>query len=70
MAKKSKSSFAQDFAELEHLAQKFEAGAFDVEEGLSDFERGMALAKQLKDRLKVVEQKVENIKAKYKHNEE
>lgn len=70
MAKKSKSSFAQDFAELEALARKFESGAFDVEQGLEDFERGMALAKQLKDRLKTVEQKVETIKARYKQTEE
>ena len=48
MPKKAKSSFATDFAELEALARKFESGAFDVEQGLADFERGMALAKQLR----------------------
>lgn len=59
-------TFAKDFAELERIAQKFEAGAFDVQEGLKDFEKGMALAQSLRERLHDVEQKVETIKAKYK----
>jgi exodeoxyribonuclease VII small subunit len=37
-----------------------------VQEGLKDFEKGMALAQSLRERLQDVEQKVETIKAKYK----
>lgn len=49
--KKSRASFAKQFAELEAIAAWFEGDAIDLEEGLAKFERGMALAQELRARL-------------------
>ena len=64
--KKEKQSFAKAFAELEKLVEDFESGKIDLEESLQKFERGLELAQQLKKRLSEVENKVENIKTKFK----
>jgi exodeoxyribonuclease VII small subunit len=66
MPKVKKATFAQDLAELQKLAAKFESGAFDVEAGLQDFEKAMALARNLRKRLQDVEQKIESVKASYR----
>ncbi len=58
-------SFAKTFEELEKITQSFEKGAFDLDEGLKQFERGLELAGILKKKLADVENKVEVIKKKF-----
>ena len=66
MAKDNKKiDFAKLFKELEEISEWFEHEEIDLEEGLKKFERGLELAKVLKDHLKKVENKVSEIKAKF-----
>lgn len=62
---KSPVNFAKAYAELEAIVRGFESGKVDLDDGLKQFERGLLLAKQLKARLREVEQKVETIKQKF-----
>jgi exodeoxyribonuclease VII small subunit len=62
-------SFAKAYEELESITEEFERGDVDLEEGLKKFARGLELAKQLKGQLKVIEQKVEEIKKKFNAEE-
>ena len=64
-AKKTKSSFADAFRELEEITQWFEQGDVDLDEGLKKFERGLELAKLCKEKLSAVENKVKEIKVKF-----
>lgn len=57
-----KFNFGEAFAELEKITEWFEKEEMDLEEGLEKFERGLALAAKLKQRLKEVENRVEEIK--------
>lgn len=61
MAAKAKQSFAAAFAELEAITQWFEREDVDLEEGIVKFERGMRLAKELRERLSDAEAKIERI---------
>ncbi|MEY4723572.1 MAG: Exonuclease small subunit [Candidatus Parcubacteria bacterium] len=74
MAKAAKQSGTSDFGaaykELEDIVAWFEREDVDLEEGLKRFERGLELAKLCKDRLKEVENKVTEIKAKFGAAEE
>lgn len=53
------------FAELEAITTWFERNDIDLEEGLKKYERGMALAKQLRERLRLAEVEIEEIKKRY-----
>ncbi len=66
-AKKDASKFDFDAAykELEDIIGWFEKGEVDLDEGLRKFERGLELARLCKNRLKEVENKVTEIKAKF-----
>jgi exodeoxyribonuclease VII small subunit len=65
-AKKAETkNFAVDFKELEDIVHWFESNEVDLEEGLKKFERGLELAKKCRTRLKDVENKVLEIKAKF-----
>lgn len=65
MPANKKESFKGAFKELEKIVADFEASELDLEEALPKFERGMELAKKLRERLKQVENKVTEIKKKY-----
>jgi exodeoxyribonuclease VII small subunit len=65
MTKTSKFQFGKAFEELEKITEAFENDQLDLDEGLEKFERGLALANQLKAKLREVEQKVEVIKKKF-----
>lgn len=66
MPKKTEFHFAEAFQELEDLTQWFDSQEqVDLDEGLKKFERGLVLASELKKKLQDVEQKVEEIKAKF-----
>jgi len=57
-------TFAQAFAELQKITEQFERDDFDLDRALEEYERGLRLAKQLKDRLKTLENTVEQMKKK------
>lgn len=70
MAKKTGTSdksfdFGKAYKELEDIIAWFEREEVDLEEGLVRFERGLELAKGCKERLKDVENKVVEIKARF-----
>lgn len=69
MPKETKFNFGSAFAELEKITEWFERGEVDLDEGLKRFERGLELASKLKARLKEVENKVTEIKAKFEDEE-
>lgn len=64
-----KFNFGEAFSELEKITAWFERGDVELEEGLKKFERGLLLAQKLKSRLKEVENKVTEIKAKFEDEE-
>lgn len=51
--------FEQALAELEAVVERLEHGDLPLEQALTQFERGMALARSCQDALKQAEQKVE-----------
>jgi exodeoxyribonuclease VII small subunit len=57
--------FGKAYKELEDIVDWFEGGDVDLEAGLKRFERGLALARKCKERLKEVENKVNAIKVKF-----
>ena len=68
MPKKTKTdrpSFSQAFQELQRITEAFEQETVDLDQALAKFERGLELARQLKSRLKEIENTVENLKAKF-----
>jgi len=64
-AKPQSNDFGGAYKELEDIVAWFEREDADLEEGLKKFERGLVLSKLCKDRLKEVENKVTQIKAKF-----
>ena len=62
-------SLSKQFEELEKIAQNFESGDIDLEEGIKEFERGLALAKILRGRLTKIEGEIKKIKEKYPEEE-
>jgi len=64
--KSDKINFSSSFSELEKIVEKFEHQDIDLEEGLKDFEQALVLARSLKERLTSVENKVVEIKKKFK----
>lgn len=64
-AEREKFNFTQSFQELERIVQSFESEPTDLDHGLEKFERGLKLARELKAKLKEVEQKIETIKQKF-----
>jgi exodeoxyribonuclease VII small subunit len=57
--------FGKAYKELEEIVEWFEREDVDLDEGLKKFERGLQLAKACKSRLKDVEIRVSEIKAKF-----
>ncbi|HTM68338.1 MAG TPA: exodeoxyribonuclease VII small subunit [Candidatus Binatia bacterium] len=57
--------FGAAYKELEAIIEWFEREDVDLEEGLKKFERGLQLAKGCKARLKEVENRVTEIKARF-----
>jgi exodeoxyribonuclease VII small subunit len=64
--KGDKIGFGASFSDLEKIVEKFEREDLDLEEALKDFEKALTLARSLKERLAVVENKVVEIKKKFK----
>lgn len=70
MKKTDNVDFGKSFEELEAIIEWFEGEEVDLDEGIKKFERGLELAKACKGRLKEVENKVTEIKAKFGELEE
>ena len=68
--KQDNKSFEENFKELERISEWFEREDVDLEAGLEKFERGLALAKACEERLKIMENKVKEIKTKFSDAEE
>jgi exodeoxyribonuclease VII small subunit len=62
--KKEKSDFAGKFKELESIAEWFEKGEPDIEEGMKRVERASKLAEELKKVLDEAENKIKLIRDK------
>lgn len=60
-----KPSFAEAFEELETITEWFETQNVDLDEGVKKFERGLELAKLLKEKLADVENTVMTLKKKF-----
>lgn len=56
---------AKGFKELEQISEWFERGDADLDQGLEKFERAMAIADALKQRLVAAENRVRDIRKKY-----
>lgn len=65
MSSKKPTTFKAAYAELEKIAEAFEADDFDLEAGLKDFERGLELAEFCKKHLNDMEVRVKEIQAKF-----
>jgi exodeoxyribonuclease VII small subunit len=61
MDKINKLTFEQAFAELEENVHKLEAGGLTLEEGMTLFERGQALAVHCNKQLDAAELKIKQI---------
>jgi len=58
--------FAELFKELEDITQKFEDSTeSDLDTSVKEFEHGLEIAQELKDRLQGIELRVKKIQAKY-----
>lgn len=60
-----KFDFTKGYAELEAIVQDFESRELDLEKDLPKFEKGLQLAKQLQERLKEIENTVQEIQKTY-----
>ncbi len=63
--KKTELDFGSSFTELEKIAQWFEQGEPDIDQGLKKFERAMELASTLKGKLAEAENKIKEIRLKH-----
>lgn len=61
---KSSTSFSHAFRELQKITERFERDDLDLELAMREYERGLHLAKQLKSRLKELENAVVKMKKK------
>lgn len=65
----SQASLSESFNELERLVEEFEKGDIDLEKGIPQFKKGLALASMLKKRLQEIENEIHEIKVEFEENE-
>ena len=68
-SKEIQPSLSDSFNELEQLVEEFEKGDIDLEKGIPQFKRGLALASMLKKRLQEIENEIHEIKVEFQENE-
>jgi exodeoxyribonuclease VII small subunit len=59
-------NFAKSYRELEKITEEFETKDISLEDGLKKFEKGLELASDCKKYLEKIENKITEIKKKYK----
>ncbi len=59
-------SFTKAYKELENITEEFETKDVSLEDGLKKFEKGLELASECKEYLEKIENKIIEIKKKYK----
>ncbi len=59
---KKKFNFAKNYQELQKLVAWFESDTVDLEEGITKFEEGIKLTKELKEYLNTMENKIKELK--------
>jgi len=65
MMAKKKNELEENFSRLEKITEELGREDLDLEDALSKFESGLALAEKLKKRLSEIENKIETIKIKF-----
>lgn len=65
---KAKESFEKLFSELEKIVAAFESGNLTLDESMREFERGLTVALACKKRLREVENKIREIKERFKED--
>ena len=58
----NKSTFSQQFSELQEIVAWFESDTNDIDQALEKFERGVALAEALQKHLQSIENKVQTLR--------
>lgn len=61
--------FEKSYQELEKIIDWFEDGEVNLDEGLEKFEQGLELAKQCRNRLEKVENRIKELKIKFDIND-
>lgn len=62
---KDKFNFKKSYADLEKIAEEFECGDIDLDEGLEKYKRALALAAKLQEHLIETENEVKEIRKKF-----
>lgn len=62
MAIDKKFNFSKSYSELQKIVEWFEKDDIDLEEGISKFEDGMKIVKEMKEYLNKIENKIKEIK--------
>lgn len=63
-------SLDQAYQQLQSIVKEFEAEALDLETSIPKFKKGLELAKFLEDKLTKIKNEVQEIKEKFKPDEE
>lgn len=58
MAENNEMSFGQGLSELETIVRQLEGGQLELEDSLVKYERGVALIRELQEKLSAAQQKV------------
>ncbi len=58
--------FAKSYEKLQKITEEFESGGLSLEDGLKKFEEGLEIANQCKEYIKNIENRIIEIKKKYK----
>ena len=62
---KKEVSFAKKFEQLETIVEKLENGDLSIDKSITQFEKGLALAAELKEVLEQTDNTIEELKKKY-----
>ena len=54
-------SLEQGFGKLEKIVEEFESGSLDLEQAIVRFKQGIKLAKELKQRLQILENEIKKV---------
>lgn len=64
-----KFNFTESYKEIEEINEWFQGEDIDLDEALKKYERGMELVEKCRERLRETENRFEQIREKYSHEE-